>query len=45
MGSDIMRAIKIAYDKAGIEIPYPYRTVVYKTDLDKAKADRLKNGK
>jgi len=33
MHSDINRAIKKRFDKEGIEIPYPYRTIVYKNDL------------
>ena len=45
MGSDIMINIKSEFDKEGIEIPFPYRTVVYKTDIDKAKEKNLKNGK
>ena len=31
--SDINRAVKKRFDKEGIEIPFPYRTVVYKKDL------------
>ncbi len=33
MHSDINRAIKKRFDKEGIEIPFPYRTIVYKNDL------------
>ena len=33
MHSDINRAIKKRFDKEGIEIPFPYRTLVYKNDL------------
>jgi len=33
MHSDINRAFKKRFDKEGIEIPFPYRTVVYKNDL------------
>ena len=43
MGSDILKSIKKEFDKSGIEIPFPYRTIVYKSDLDKEK--NLKNGK
>jgi small-conductance mechanosensitive channel len=34
-GCEIREAIKKRFDKEGIEIPYPYRTIVYKTDLEK----------
>lgn len=33
MHSDINRAIKKRFDNEGIEIPFPYRTLVYKKDL------------
>ncbi|MBL7032831.1 MAG: mechanosensitive ion channel family protein [Candidatus Delongbacteria bacterium] len=33
MHSDINRAIKKRFDAEGVEIPFPYRTVVYKKDL------------
>lgn len=35
MHSDINRAIKKRFDAEGIEIPFPYRTIVYKNDLPK----------
>lgn len=34
-GCEIREAIKKRFDREGIEIPYPYRTIVYKTDLEK----------
>ena len=33
MHSDINKAIKKRFDNEGIEIPFPYRTLVYKKDL------------
>jgi small-conductance mechanosensitive channel len=36
-GCEIKEAIKKRFDKEGIEIPYPYRTIVYKTDIEKKK--------
>jgi len=36
-GCEIREAIKKRFDKEGIEIPYPYRTIVYKTDIGKEK--------
>lgn len=33
VGWDVMENVKKAYDRAGIEIPFPYRTVVYKKDM------------
>lgn len=35
MHSDINKAIKKRFDAEGVEIPFPYRTVVYKNDLPK----------
>ncbi|MFA4855279.1 MAG: mechanosensitive ion channel family protein [archaeon] len=31
----LMEAIKKRFDKEGIEVPFPYRTIVYKSDLEK----------
>lgn len=33
MHSDINREIKKQFDKRGVEIPFPYHTIVYKNDL------------
>ncbi|MHC1754802.1 MAG: mechanosensitive ion channel family protein [Methanosarcina sp.] len=37
-GCEIREAIKRRFDSEGIEIPYPYRTIVYKTDIEKEKS-------
>lgn len=34
MHSDINRGIKEQFDLRGVEIPFPYRTLVYKSDLE-----------
>jgi small-conductance mechanosensitive channel len=36
-GCEIREAIKKRFDKEGIEIPYPYRTIIFKSDTDKGK--------
>lgn len=36
-GCEIREAIKKRFDREGVEIPYPYRTVVYKKDLETEK--------
>lgn len=41
-GCEIREAIKKRFDKEGVEIPYPYRTIVYKTDLENEKKDTEK---
>lgn len=33
MACDLNESIKLRFDKEGIEIPFPYRTIVYKNDL------------
>jgi small conductance mechanosensitive channel len=33
MGCDLNKSIKETFDKEGIEIPFPYRTIVYKKDI------------
>ncbi|MFW6230692.1 MAG: mechanosensitive ion channel family protein [Nanoarchaeota archaeon] len=35
MGTDLNKSIKECFDKEGIEIPFPYRTIVYKKDIRK----------
>lgn len=37
MHSDINQAIKKRFDAEGVEIPFPYRTIVYKNDIPKNK--------
>lgn len=32
---DLLKSVKEAFEKNGIEIPFPYRTIVYKNDLQK----------
>ncbi|MFH1431878.1 MAG: mechanosensitive ion channel family protein [archaeon] len=43
IGYELLESIKKRFDKEGIEIPFPYRTIVYKKDLPKPKT--LKNSK
>jgi small-conductance mechanosensitive channel len=37
MYCDLLKSIKERFDKEGIEIPFPHRTIVYKTDLNVSK--------
>lgn len=37
LSSELRRSIKLAFDEHGVEIPYPYRTLVDKKDLPKPK--------
>lgn len=37
MRHELLEQIKKEFDKSGIEIPFPYRTIVYKKDLKKKK--------
>lgn len=37
MHSDINKQIKIRFEEEGVEIPFPYRTIVNKSDLEKPK--------
>ncbi|MBT3382662.1 MAG: mechanosensitive ion channel family protein [Prolixibacteraceae bacterium] len=36
---DLLKFLKQRFDKEGIEIPFPYRTVVYKKDIQNEKMD------
>lgn len=35
-GAEIRESVKKRFDREGIEIPFPYRTVVYKKDMERA---------
>lgn len=35
MKADLLKSIKERFDKEGVEIPFPYRTIVYKKDIEK----------
>ncbi len=34
---DLLKSVKERFDKEGVEIPFPYRTVVYKKDIEELK--------
>jgi hypothetical protein len=36
--ADLLKEAKLMFDRNGVEIPYPYRTLVYKTDLPKERS-------
>ncbi len=36
MGAEIRESVKKRFDREGVEIPFPYRTVVYKKDMERA---------
>lgn len=44
MKTDLNKSIKKRFDQEGIEIPFPYRTVVYKSDIEQKKAE-IRRGK
>ena len=33
-GAEIRESVKKRFDKEGVEIPFPYRTIVYKKDME-----------
>jgi small conductance mechanosensitive channel len=33
----IDKSVKKRFDKEGVEIPFPYRTIVYKKDMERRK--------
>ena len=39
-GFDLTEQIKKEFDRQNIEIPFPYRTIVYKKDLEKKKNNK-----
>ena len=45
MGCDLNKSIKERFDKEGIEIPFPYRTIVYKKDIEKQAARQKRTSK
>lgn len=44
-GCDIRESVKKRFDKEGIEIPFPYRTIVYKKDLEIKDEDKYSTDK
>ena len=40
LGCDLNKSIKERFDKEGIEIPFPYRTIVYKDQINRGKRFR-----
>ncbi|MFH1064563.1 MAG: mechanosensitive ion channel family protein [Candidatus Woesearchaeota archaeon] len=40
MEKDLLESIKKRFDKEDIEIPYPYRTILYKNDMNKRKVSK-----
>lgn len=37
MSCDLLKSVKERFDKEGVEIPFPHRTIVYKTDIKTSK--------
>ncbi len=37
--TDLLKSVKQRFDREGIEIPFPYRTLVYKKDLNEARKE------
>lgn len=42
MGCDLNKSIKERFDTEGVEIPFPYRTIVYKNDVPKNAVSKKK---
>lgn len=45
LGTDLLESIKKRFDREGVEIPFPYRTIVYKSDIEKGKSEVTDNEK
>ena len=45
MKTELRERIKKRFDKEGVEIPFPYRTLVYKKDIPKPKRGKKAAGK
>lgn len=39
--TDLFRSVKMRFDREGVEIPFPYRTLVYKKDLHENKNAKI----
>lgn len=44
-GCDLRESIKKRFDAEGIEIPFPYRTIVYKKDIEKSHKEDLERSR
>jgi small-conductance mechanosensitive channel len=42
LSCDLNRIIKERFDKEGIDIPFPHRTIVFKKDIDREKLNSMK---
>lgn len=40
-GCDLRESVKKRFDREGVEIPFPYRTIVYKRDLEERRATQF----
>ncbi len=43
MKCDLLKQVKEEFDRQGVEIPFPYRTLVNKSDLEQKKSELLKS--